>query len=146
MCQNLITLCSNTHKLWGRARFALEPLHLADDKKSLRVRFFWLKCLDYNKRVRITIRPNLSGTLDSGPRQAKLFDCLSEKKILSGDELILTTDDPKDKPLPSIDLLQMQWTLNRIAAISGAADAPDEVFDSSDDDEEQVCVRDDYGG
>ncbi|KAL2829766.1 hypothetical protein BDW59DRAFT_141993 [Aspergillus cavernicola] len=32
-------------------------------------------------------------------------------------------------PLPSVDLLQMQWVLNRLTALSGAADVSDEELD-----------------
>jgi hypothetical protein len=41
----------------------------------------------------------------------------------SGDLVIFQTKDPENLPLPSWDLLQMQWILNRIGAISGAASA-----------------------
>ncbi|KAJ9244060.1 hypothetical protein DTO207G8_5093 [Paecilomyces variotii] len=74
-------------------------------------------------------------TCNIGPRPnaCKLFDGLSETKLCSGDTFTLTTDDPQSKPLPSIELLQMQWTLQRLIAISGAAGVNDEeLFDSDD--------------
>ncbi|PLN79766.1 hypothetical protein BDW42DRAFT_194898 [Aspergillus taichungensis] len=40
----------------------------------------------------------------------------------SGDEITLQTDNPEIRPLPSVELLAMQWMLNRVKAISGAAD------------------------
>ncbi|PYI02162.1 hypothetical protein BO78DRAFT_422852 [Aspergillus sclerotiicarbonarius CBS 121057] len=39
------------------------------------------------------------------------------------------TMDPETMPFPSFDLLQMQWVLNRIAALAGAADITDEEFE-----------------
>ncbi|KAJ9201897.1 hypothetical protein DTO164E3_3335 [Paecilomyces variotii] len=88
---------------------------------------------DFTKKMRITARPYLPAILDPGPMHAKLFDGLSETKLCSGDTFTLTTDDPQSKPLPSIELLQMQWTLQRLIAISGAAGVNDEeLFDSDD--------------
>lgn len=46
-------------------------------------------------------------------------------KICSGDTIVFQTDDPEQRPLPSVALLEMQWTLHRVLAMSGAADAPD---------------------
>lgn len=133
VCHNLLTLCPNAHRLWGRARFALQPLSMREDKKSLKIRFFWLQSRDFTKKMRITARPYLPAILDPGPMHAKLFDGLSETKLCSGDTFTLTTDDPQSKPLPSIELLQMQWTLQRLIAISGAAGVNDEeLFDSDD--------------
>ncbi|KAJ9264668.1 hypothetical protein DTO212C5_7050 [Paecilomyces variotii] len=136
VCQNLLTLCPNAHKLWGKARFAFQPVSMGEDGKSLKVRFFWLQSRGFARQMSITTRPYLPAALDSGPRHAKLFNCLSETKVCSGDEFILTTDDPERKPLPSIELLEMQWTLQRLTAISGAADVNDEDLDDSDDDDD----------
>ncbi|PYI34920.1 hypothetical protein BP00DRAFT_422854 [Aspergillus indologenus CBS 114.80] len=56
----------------------------------------------------------------------------SDTQICSGHKIIImTTDDPQDKPLPSMELLQMQWTLNRLAALSGAAAVDDEELDDT---------------
>ncbi|THC98531.1 hypothetical protein EYZ11_001961 [Aspergillus tanneri] len=54
-------------------------------------------------------------------------------KICSGDVIEFTTDDPDNLPLPSAALLEMQWIIARVIAISGAADVSDEDFDSFTD-------------
>lgn len=36
-CQNMITMNSHVHGLWGSSYFAFKPLELARDKKSLNV-------------------------------------------------------------------------------------------------------------
>ncbi|KAL2818762.1 hypothetical protein BDW59DRAFT_151797 [Aspergillus cavernicola] len=142
VCQNLLTLCPNAHRLWGRARFALQPVKLSEDQKSLTLRFFWLPTRKFTKRMSISTCPSPPAALESGPKYAKLFDCLSEIKVCSGHEITMNTDDPHNKPLPSVELLQMQWTLNRIAAISGAADVDDEELDDTDDeDDEEVLIE-----
>ncbi|OJJ31235.1 hypothetical protein ASPWEDRAFT_187153 [Aspergillus wentii DTO 134E9] len=52
----------------------------------------------------------------------KLFNCATGQKITSGTVITLRTSDPMTHPLPSYALLQMQWYLNRIAGLSGAAE------------------------
>jgi hypothetical protein len=56
----------------------------------------------------------------------------SYRGIESGDTFTLTTDDPEIRPLPSWELLDMQWVLQRLTAMSGAAETPD--VDLYDDD------------
>jgi hypothetical protein len=57
----------------------------------------------------------------------------SPRDIQSGDIFILTTDDPDNKPLPNWELLEMQWFLQRVTAMSGAARTPN--IDLNDDDD-----------
>jgi hypothetical protein len=45
--------------------------------------------------------------------------------IESGDIFTFTTDDPVIRPLPSWELLDMQWVLQRLTAMSGGAGTPD---------------------
>ena len=54
------------------------------------------------------------------------------KAVVSDDVFTLTTDDPERLPLPSWPLLEMQWHLQRIAVMSGAAEA--QGYSDSDDD------------
>ena len=42
--------------------------------------------------------------------------------IRSGDHFTLKDDDSNEQPLPSVDLLEMQWDLQRLIGMSGAAD------------------------
>lgn len=59
-------------------------------------------------------------------------DCQSRSIIRSDDILTFTTPDPKKWPLASVQLLHMQWLLNRLVAITGAASVTDEELDSDD--------------
>jgi len=43
-------------------------------------------------------------------------------KIQSGTYFTLQTDDPETKPLPSFRLLELQWFLQRVMGMAGAAD------------------------
>ncbi|KAG9232479.1 hypothetical protein BJ875DRAFT_77387 [Amylocarpus encephaloides] len=46
----------------------------------------------------------------------------NRQNIRSGDYFKLQTDDPATKPLPSFQLLELQWFLQRIQGMVGAAD------------------------
>jgi hypothetical protein len=61
--------------------------------------------------------------------------------IYSGQKFSLTTDDPKIHPLPDYGLLEMQWILQRVVAMSGAAEIYDD-FDNDDDD--AMALRDEW--
>ncbi|KAK2746339.1 hypothetical protein FQN57_003221 [Myotisia sp. PD_48] len=47
--------------------------------------------------------------------------------IRSGD--IIQTDDPEQRPLPHTSIIQSQWLINRVAALSGAAESEDLWYD-----------------
>ena len=52
----------------------------------------------------------------------KLYYLETDKKICSGDEISLKTGDPATSPLPDPRLLEMQRSLHRVGALSGAAE------------------------
>jgi hypothetical protein len=127
-------LAPHAHKYWEKAHFALKPIRLSDDMKRLDIQFFWLAKGNHTSEVRILQRPLLPVDLNQGPNITKLFNVLTEKSICSGDVISLETDDPVAHPLPNLRLLEMQWFLNRVAAMSGAAEPQDDFGDDSDDD------------
>jgi len=44
------------------------------------------------------------------------------KPLFSGARFTFTTDDPVNRPLPSKDLLDLQWALQRLTAMAAAAE------------------------
>ncbi|OXV07465.1 hypothetical protein Egran_04770 [Elaphomyces granulatus] len=54
--------------------------------------------------------------------------------IRSGDVFKFTTTDPDKLPLPSVELLDMQWNLHRLLRLSGAAGWPQTDSDDDSDD------------
>jgi hypothetical protein len=132
VCQNLICLSPNAHAYWERAYFALKPIRLSDDKKRLDVQFFWLSSNPHVSSVKTSDVPSLSANLDHGPGLTKLFDDKTGAEIRSGSEISLKTDDPVSRPLPDFRLLEMQWFLHRVTAISGATEPRDDLYDGSD--------------
>ncbi|KAH8433733.1 HNH endonuclease signature motif containing protein [Aspergillus melleus] len=137
-CSNLMCLVNLAHKLWEMARFALKPLSLSEDQSVLTVQFFWLPHHSYSHQMPAIKAPSpfprsLSSIIVDGQPSATLFRIDTESKISSGDILTFKTDDPVDHPLPSMELLDMQWVLHRVLALSGAADTTDEELNPDSD-------------
>ncbi|KAL5040799.1 hypothetical protein BDW71DRAFT_193081 [Aspergillus fruticulosus] len=88
------SFCPPACEAFRRSEIPYTPFFLAADQKK------------FAKRMSISTRPSLPPALESGPKHAKLFDCLSEIKVCSGHEITMNTDDPHNKPLPSVELLQ----------------------------------------
>ena len=58
---------------------------------------------------------------EHGPNHVSLTNPLTGENFRSGDRVRLSTNNPEKMPLPDIRLLELRWMLNRVAAISGAA-------------------------
>jgi hypothetical protein len=86
----------------------------------------------YSATIDILTSPESLEGLDGGSG-IKLFHFPTERLIYSGQAFSLTTDDPETRPLPHPALLEMQWILQRVAVMSGAAEIYDD-FDNDDDD------------
>jgi hypothetical protein len=69
--------------------------------------------------------PISSRGLDGVDRDTGLYHRAVGRPICTGDVFELTTDDPSKYPLPSMDLLDMQWKLQRVVGMKGAAEAID---------------------
>ena len=135
--ENVMCLSRESHGLWGKARFALQPVELSVDRKALTVRFFWIPVSKYMKTMDLKATPFLPSNLGHTGKRIKLFDCESEKPICSGDIITMKTSDPDEYPLPSFALLEMQWFLTRALGLSGAADVDPADWDSDFEDEEE---------
>lgn len=133
VCHNLITLSPEVRACWERALFALKPLDVAEDQKTMRVQFFWLRNYPSRPAQSIAARPKLPASLDGTLADSRFFDCKTKEEIVSGTILTLQTDDPETKPLPSIAFLEMQWFQHRVTALSGGADFYLSGFDRRDD-------------
>jgi hypothetical protein len=132
--------------MWGRGAFALKPVLESDDKMTLEVQFFWQeKQKDTQQTMSLLTTPSSTEGLDenvgaySGPQP--LYRRIGGKRIQSGDYFKLQTDDPETKPLPSFQLLELQWFLQRVQGMAGAADPnwppySDSGSDYSDEEEE----------
>jgi hypothetical protein len=114
------------------AYFALKPIRLSDDKKRLDIQFYWMPSSKYTSQVSILQRPLLPADKDQGPVPVMLHNLETNRIIRSGDKISLETDDPVERPLPDFNLLEMQWFLHCVAAMSGAAKPQDDFRDDGD--------------
>ncbi|PWY96243.1 hypothetical protein BO94DRAFT_570588 [Aspergillus sclerotioniger CBS 115572] len=119
-CSNLISLALHIHDLWDKAVFGLRPLELSSNRETLTVQLHWLQSSSYARQISMTSRPsfpaNLQGVSNSG---AGIYNLKTKMPVSSGDKMIFETDDPDGRPLPSLELLDMQWVLHRVLALSG---------------------------
>ena len=132
---NLMCLGPPAHKYHERAYFALEPKEISNDKKRLTVKFFWLpRNQQYSPKVDILRTPLIPEDLDGRHLGIGLWNFHTDKRIRSGDEIYLETNDPERLPLPDLRILEMQWILHRVTALSGAAEPRDDFGEDADDD------------
>jgi hypothetical protein len=87
---------------------------------TLKVQFFWQKEQDTHTTMSLLTAPfpteGLEQHQDSG-----LFAWRTKRVLKSGDYFDLQTTDPTTKPLPSFQLLEMQWFLQRVLGMTGGA-------------------------
>lgn len=141
--ENLLCLAPQMHRYHVNSLFALKPIRISDDKKRLLAKFYWLTSHQKFDSVDISIVPTLPSNLTGRGDMHKAWNIVTEKKIISGDEIVFETSDPENLPLPDWNLLDMQWTLQRVAALSGAADML--LDDSEDDDSDDGGIEWDEG-
>lgn len=151
---NLICLTPTAHRLHGDAFFAFDvgASHIEEGTEMwLDLKFHWLKRAGPRATVPLSEIPSLDLEMPSDVKMT--VHGQEDHSIRSGDVVRVETDDPEQKPLPLQHLIEMQWFLNRVAALSGAAEAVEpERLDSDDDDDdwslrmppsESVCDSDD---
>jgi hypothetical protein len=144
---NLITLSRGAHEMWGRGAFALKPIFVSDNKMTLEVQFFWQKKQTDSQTMSLLTTPfstegldQNEGAYDHGQR-ADLMNSRTRQCIKSGEYFKIQTDDPSTKPLPSFQLLEIQWFLQRILGMAGAADIDRPAYldsDSDSDSDEEI--------
>lgn len=113
----------------------------------MRLKFYWLP-----RRIKESQRmlsgeeflksPETPSESSIGPGFLQFFNVRTCESIQSGDTITLYTPDPVALPLPSEHLINLQWHLHRIAALSASAvDAYMMQFGDEDDSDGD----DDYG-
>jgi hypothetical protein len=151
-CFNLISLSPDAHDMWNKGLFALKPLELSRDRKTLTVQFFWQIPSNYkfDSEVDLLTETSSSRGLDIVTKAStqhwlnRVENDNSTPRIHSGETFTFTTKDPKNLPLPSWELLDMQWVLLRLVGMCGAAEWPslDEFGDDTVDDDDGCLVPD----
>jgi hypothetical protein len=135
---NLITLSRDAHSMWNKGNFALKPLAVSRDKKCLKVQFFWqTQYKPVRPSMSLLTTPTSTESLSRGGTGYLTLQPTGTDVaplIKTGHIFEIKTDDPKARPLPSFALLEMQWHLQRIAGMAGAADVDEDLKEWDDDD------------
>jgi hypothetical protein len=130
-CHNLICLSPDVHRLWTKGLFALKPVK-GENPNEITIQFFWLPTSKHKRHDRIDIltEPQSSrGLADSA--NAYILYGQGGKKVESGQSFRIVTENPETHPLPDYEILNMQWHLQRLVSMSGAADWYQTDFSSS---------------
>jgi hypothetical protein len=122
ICGNYMCLDPTAHCYWDEARFALKPLTVDADKKSMEVQFFWMPRYKFKEKQDLLEVPNLPPDLTHREAGACLYNTQLDKVVCSGDIITLRTHDPEGFPLPDFRLLELQWILHRLASLRGASE------------------------
>ncbi|KAI5306873.1 hypothetical protein KEM56_006655 [Ascosphaera pollenicola] len=124
---SVYSIVKNAHDFHARGFFGLRPVSRSEDGTSLQVEFFWLhQDLTYALNKDYAAEPSLSHPDQTrsrnpiGPKDSLLVDRRDFRHLASGDIITMQTSDPVRLPLPDLDLLDMQWRLQRIVAASCA--------------------------
>ncbi|KAH8660821.1 hypothetical protein BGZ60DRAFT_433670 [Tricladium varicosporioides] len=145
---NLITLSRNAHGLWNQGAFALKPISMSHDNTSLKVQFFWQKKQECTEpTMNLLATPSSTKDLDQYERASdhgiSILTAVDTRACIKSGELFeLKTDNPDRLPLPSFKLLEMQWFMQRVAGMAGAAgfDLDEFDWDENSDNEELYSV------
>lgn len=162
-CHNMLTLESGVHRSWNNGAFALKPLpassHAETVGRSMRVQFIWQPdCGKYDNaitpRIRLTDEPQ--GADHDGCNTVSFFwkrmheiqpGLFKPRKpddtirVTTGHIFTFETHDPEKLPLPDRNLLEMQWVLQRVIALRGAAEETDD-YDRDNDVVDPVFIED----
>lgn len=142
-CYNLLCLSPTARRYFRKGYFALKPISISEDQKCMVLKFFWLRKGPSDKTfVNIRDTPSLEGQ-DQGHGRSRLLDHETTSVIRSGDELRLETEEPQNHPLPRWEILEMQWFMNRVVAMSGV-EAEDDYSNNDDYVDDYIDVGDDY--
>lgn len=146
---NLICLSPSSHDKWNKGAFALKPLAAleGDDNKTLRLQFFWQaqheiiaegkSHIDLCATAPSTKQLTANSTFHFAIYQK--WETSPAGPVQSGDIITLTTKNPELHPLPSREILELQWYLQRISGMAGAAQ--DFEFDETSDSENSFCAE-----
>lgn len=132
--RNMLSLSPTLHSWWDKAKYALKPLTRTDNE--ITVQFHWLRPSGLKPADRIMndgkdllSKAGLGQPNGSAAWGTRLCHRKSGLPIKTGQTFVITAKDPSD--LPSFELLELQWDLLRVCAISGAADVDDEYYEES---------------
>ena len=83
---------------WHTKDFSRYNLRMSEDRKRMKLKFYWLPKAERFPlaRIYITERPHIPEDLNELHGHLKAWNVVTEHKIYSGNEIVLETPDPKN--------------------------------------------------
>ena len=137
---NLVTLNNFAHRRWTMGHFALEPIPRdpKDENQQQSVIFHWLPVIKHSGSIKAGTHPDHEEDPANSSDMSSLSMRLHRadgKRVYSGHRIDMKTSDPENLPLPSYELLRLQWDVQRLLRLSAGAEPIELSDDSSDDDD-----------
>lgn len=145
--KNLLCLAPSVHKYYENAYFALKLVEMSEDETILTLQFHWLPHINNSSKMRISTKPEIpciGDCRENDSKMIKIWNVETEKKICSGDQIVMKTIDKERFPLPDPAILDMQWVLHAITAMSAGAEPLEELYENDDDYSHAAMIYDDY--
>jgi len=147
---NLLCLNAHAHRLWTNGDFAFEPVPRKpedEDKKQILI-FHWMPNITHNSTLcyapgehpgHETAPGDCDDSEDRTIQSRRLCRC-NVTQVFTGDQIEMSTDDPELRPLPSYQLLSLQWSVQRLLHLQAAAEPKDLSDDDDSDDGYDLLV------
>lgn len=132
---NVVPMGPGAHSYWDSYRFALRPIrHPTEPQRHLYIQM--VKLHDVFEEGNLVRGP----TDQDHVRTSAIHDCrrgdkLSSPIIQHGDVFLLTTPDPVSRPLPSVDMLEIQYSAHKILGGLKAGGALRTIFEGDPPDD-----------
>lgn len=139
-------------ELWGNCYLALEPIKVSKKTRNMTIEFHWLRSRPrvtplVKLLVDLTTCPDSFAEYDTpeGEEDIKLWNSTTGKELTSGRRIFLRTESPRQRPLPSFELLEMQWYLQRVVPYLLLRNSEEGQYDNTDDDSDSFMSDIDEG-
>jgi hypothetical protein len=145
-CTNLICLRRDIRSAWSSGLFALRPVWISEDNTEMEIEFYWQPKPDHRlyDMVELSKVPVSNKNVTSVDRLIVVVGERGESSyhaIESGYKFRMTTDDPIERPLPSFDLLDMQWHFTRMVSLCAAGSFFDEDSEDGSDAKSDITTQ-----
>ncbi len=147
---NLLCLNAHAHKLWTNGDFAFEPMPRKpgdEDREQIMI-FHWMPTIKHNETLYYapeehpeheTAPGDCANSGDRNIGSERLYRW-NGTQVFTHDQIIMKTDDSKRLPLPSYQLLTIQWHVQRLLHLQAAAEPKDLSDDDDSDDGYDLLV------
>lgn len=112
----MICLSPSAHIMHTKGFIAFEPCAKDPEGYWMTLQLWWLKPSGPGN-FSFATTPKLLSSFDLQSVDLELHNVRSNVPLYSREALTLKTHNPQTHPLPDMQLLELQWILNQVAAI-----------------------------